>query len=918
MSAGGRIVTTITSMREVALEYAAAGYRVLPLYTIVQDNDGELVCTCGINCGRSGGKHPIAKLAPNGVRDATTDATVIATWPEQGFNLGVALSEIDMVMDIDDEQIAQALLEKGIERTMSTSTTGRGIHLWLRCPPSKPGTPKLATTKVRIGELRGEGQYVVIPPSRHRYGENYTWPGKQVLVDGPRILQEDPWDWLQRILHSAGFDILPRSATTDVPVPDDLMQIDLPWKTRNQRLKFLLGPDYMYGEDRSGELFHTACEILREAQRLQITLNDKALTGVLWKLDVQRGERDRRGPKFANRSNAAACFWDLATNARATLVQEEARIEEIRQHGEFYYSEEDGFVSLRNPRLPMKVANFEPLILEQTKAWTGDPIVDAEAPYSYVLQFSQAGQQIQIQASADDLSDNRRLESLIRKTCPSGWIVEDWRLFKNGMALYSESFHENGTPQRLIYSAPGWLPKIDAFLLPNVGAITADGILPISYQPPGEASLMSQYGLGVRPAVDQSELEAMLTAVFTVADPKITLPVLMQALQAPMVSLGAGSSAAIVHLRGSTGSYKTSFARLAVSLFGRFHNANRDILETFNNTPNKLQRMLSLPRDLPLIFDDFKTSSISNSVGLTQLIQMYGDRTSRGGLARDGNFRAAAPRPSCILITTGENTWSHDVSTLARTILVDMSTDMINETSLFAIHDQDVETGIIGFEWIRWLASLGQQEVSGRYLLVQRERSSFLKTELEGVHARLIGSIAGLQSAESLFREFVAKKAPGFLKDYLRIAEEGWGHILGGTTDQAKEMEQYSPWETIRNEVVSAIARGEAYLPSVYSNGIPIGSSAGTVVGYHDAEYVILSRADTLGWLAAHQLRQGTRLTFDWQSFVSSAKRDHGAIQPETAQRIFGTRVRRLHVPKAEFFKDVQLSGYFQMGEQLN
>jgi hypothetical protein len=47
-----------TSTREMAAWYASLGIRVLPLHGIVGGK-----CTCGTDCGRDAGKHPIAARA---------------------------------------------------------------------------------------------------------------------------------------------------------------------------------------------------------------------------------------------------------------------------------------------------------------------------------------------------------------------------------------------------------------------------------------------------------------------------------------------------------------------------------------------------------------------------------------------------------------------------------------------------------------------------------------------------------------------------------------------------------------------------------------------------------------------------------------------------------------------------------------
>ena len=75
-------------MLEMELEYAKAGFPVLPLHTPMK-NGG---CSCGKKDCSGIGKHPRTK---NGVKDATTDAVTIKEmwkkWPNA--NIGIACGD---------------------------------------------------------------------------------------------------------------------------------------------------------------------------------------------------------------------------------------------------------------------------------------------------------------------------------------------------------------------------------------------------------------------------------------------------------------------------------------------------------------------------------------------------------------------------------------------------------------------------------------------------------------------------------------------------------------------------------------------------------------------------------------------------------------------------------------------------------
>lgn len=93
---------------------------------------------------------------------------------DKDHGLGVvtgAVSEI-VVVDVDSDE-ARSLVERtcGWPRTVTTRTA-KGWHLWFRYPGE-------TRNGVRRGEsaldVRGDGGYVVVPPSRHPSGVEYTW-----------------------------------------------------------------------------------------------------------------------------------------------------------------------------------------------------------------------------------------------------------------------------------------------------------------------------------------------------------------------------------------------------------------------------------------------------------------------------------------------------------------------------------------------------------------------------------------------------------------------------------------------------------------------------------------------------------------------------------------------------------------------
>ena len=155
---------------EFALAYAKLGLSILPVHSIVRE-----LCTCGNDCGRNAGKHPIAQLVPRGVKDATVSLATLSTWwriwPEA--NVGIACGSVSEIVavDADGETGVIELERRGYPKTWTVRSGSGGLHVYLEYPGHRVGNWKIPG----IGHLRADGGYVVAPPSWHRSGGRYAW-----------------------------------------------------------------------------------------------------------------------------------------------------------------------------------------------------------------------------------------------------------------------------------------------------------------------------------------------------------------------------------------------------------------------------------------------------------------------------------------------------------------------------------------------------------------------------------------------------------------------------------------------------------------------------------------------------------------------------------------------------------------------
>lgn len=171
---------------DIAIEYGKRGWAVLPLHSI---SNGK--CTCGKpNCG-SPGKHPRTK---HGVKDATTDEDQIQAWwlewPDANIGIATGSESGFFVLDVDGEEGEKSLheLEKThdiLPTTIFSITGGNGKHLFFNHPGFK------ISNKVAIApglDVRGDGGYIVAPPSTHISGRRYEWEITEEMAEAPSWL----------------------------------------------------------------------------------------------------------------------------------------------------------------------------------------------------------------------------------------------------------------------------------------------------------------------------------------------------------------------------------------------------------------------------------------------------------------------------------------------------------------------------------------------------------------------------------------------------------------------------------------------------------------------------------------------------------------------------------------------------------
>jgi hypothetical protein len=169
-------MTDKKGMLESALDYARQGKPVFPLH-----NPTRRGCSCGkANCNNVG-KHP---RTARGLKDATTDERQITEWWKKwpDANIGYPTGKVsgEFTLDVDprhggDESLREFERRYGpLPKTATVNTGGGGKHLKFKHPGNIPIKNATNVDGLPGLDLRGDGGYIVVPPSLHASRKRYV------------------------------------------------------------------------------------------------------------------------------------------------------------------------------------------------------------------------------------------------------------------------------------------------------------------------------------------------------------------------------------------------------------------------------------------------------------------------------------------------------------------------------------------------------------------------------------------------------------------------------------------------------------------------------------------------------------------------------------------------------------------------
>jgi hypothetical protein len=182
---------------DAALDYYDRGLMPIPVHRVIAHREGKPICSCGARDGcASPGKHPTMTWSQFQKRRPPREE--VADWwsgDRARYGVGILTGSASgniFVLDVDvgpgkdgdDSLRALQLAHDDLPETAEVKTGGGGLHLYFRAPP---GVAVVRNSASKLGpglDIRGEGGFVVAPPSVHASGQPYVWSWTNTLAEG--------------------------------------------------------------------------------------------------------------------------------------------------------------------------------------------------------------------------------------------------------------------------------------------------------------------------------------------------------------------------------------------------------------------------------------------------------------------------------------------------------------------------------------------------------------------------------------------------------------------------------------------------------------------------------------------------------------------------------------------------------------
>lgn len=697
------------SLQQTALEYSARhGWSVFPTV----DN-----------------KKPIFKWKPLQTRHATSDE--INKWWDAQPDASIAvitgaISNI-IVLDVDGEPGEEEAANRGGELPHTVCSESRPHHRLYYF--QHPGYPcgNFAKKIPSIGEvlpgldLRGDGGFVVAPPSAHHSGTNYYWinaPETTPIATAP--------DWLLDILQrrheaatahetptaqpSAGYDVgahLNGNAAYVKAAIDSELKV-LAGAAKGERNEQLNKSSFAVGQFVGAGAIDRATaesELARVATSIGMKdSEDGVLPTIRSGLDSGAKKprvipEQKKTPVLRQAQAAAYIKGATETEAQSTPIEEEGEEDltgddakssgpYVIQHGRtLHVIQRTNLKTGEKTEIPNRVCDFGALITQEISDEEGATIFEIEGKTRLKRTFK-------VECPAATFADTRALAALLSDAAGANCVFYAGQEKHIGPSIKSFT-QEFGYARR--FNRTGWAYRQNGdgleFLIP--GREDAQTTIQLGRKSPYSIDAAASLSIGLE------AFEALLRAQRR----EMTTVATATAFQAALAyHAGWRDERYALFINGRTGSLKSSWTVILMCLFGKdFQNEDRLIKFGQGATNNAIMDYMVSASDLPFLVDNYKPGTGGGAKDLVNLIHASLEGGEKDRLNRSLKQRAARPVHTWPFFT-GEDVPDSDAASMARVLVVPFAWPGGEENApLTFAQDHAAHLCAVGGAWLEWL-----------------------------------------------------------------------------------------------------------------------------------------------------------------------------------------------------------------------
>jgi len=290
-----------------------------------------------------------------------------------------------------------------------------------------------------------------------------------------------------------------------------------------------------------------------------------------------------------------------------------------------------------------------------------------------------------------------------------------------------------------------------------------------------------------------------------VADYKITIPLLATIYLSPLTTILAEHDIHadfILYIQGKSGSRKSSITAVALSHFGNF---DRNTFPcNFRDTLNTIEKRAFTLKDTTNVVDDYNPEIFGSKKldTMEKLYAMYGDRVGRSRMSQDGMTLKSGYTARGLCIATGEMIPEVAQSRIARSLIVTVQQNSIDNAQLSELQDNQEELAFCMKKYIEWVIQNIDRVIEYSKTLFKEHR----KTQSNANHGRTNEISAVVNIGFTLFTQFLLEHnvIDNDRKLYLdKQAESVFKELVEEQTQEITELKPTELFYSILDELIA-------------------------------------------------------------------------------------------------------------------